>query len=211
MQRSNQLSYEPKNSHPNNIKKLATKTLNHYHYSMKTALKSFFTESVQLITLGVVLYIITNIFLGQLLVVTGNSMYPALNDEEQIIGEKISLNFEEPKRGEIVIFEHPNQNILIIKRVVGLPKETVKIKGGKVYINNEILREPYLKDQDTKQGEYIKENVEYRIPENSYFLLGDNRGESADGRKWGFLTRKNITSRAFLVYNPLKNFRIIRN
>ena len=178
---------------------------------MKTSLKSFFTESIQLITLGVVLYVITNIFLGQLLVVTGNSMYPALNDEEQIIGEKISLNFEEPKRGEIVIFEHPNQNILIIKRVVGLPKETVKIKGGKVYINNEILREPYLKDQDTKQGEYIKENVEYRIPENSYFLLGDNRGESADGRKWGFLTRKNITSRAFLVYNPLKNFRIIRN
>jgi len=195
----------------NNIRKLATKTLNHYHYSMKTALKSFFTDSIQLIILGAVLYVITNIFLGQLLVVTGDSMYPTLEDEEQIIGERISLNFEEPKRGEIVIFKHPTVNILLIKRIIGLPGETVKISNGKVYINNKILAEPYLKNQNTKPGEYVKENTEYEIAENSYFLLGDNREESADGRKWGFLPRESITANALLVYSPVKNFRIIRN
>jgi len=178
---------------------------------MKTALKSFFTDSIQLIILGAVLYVITNIFLGQLLVVTGDSMYPTLEDEEQIIGERISLNFEEPKRGEIVIFKHPTVNILLIKRIIGLPGETVKISNGKVYINNKILEEPYLKNQNTKPGEYVKENTEYEIAENSYFLLGDNRGESADGRKWGFLPRESITASALLVYSPVKNFRIIRN
>ena len=79
---------------------------------MKTALKSFFADSIQLIILGVILYIVTNSFLGQLILVTGNSMYPILKDGEQIIGERISLNFEEPKRGEIVIFKHPTINIL---------------------------------------------------------------------------------------------------
>ena len=92
-----------------------------------------------------------------------------------------------------------------------MPEERIKISGGKVYINDEILEEPYIKDLNTGSGEYVNENMEYRIPENSYLLLGDNRKESADGRKWGFLPRKNITARALLVYSPVKNFRIIKN
>jgi len=178
---------------------------------MKTAIKSFFADSIQLIILGAILYVITSIFLGQLLIVTGDSMYPTLKNDEQIIGEKISLNFKDPERGEIVIFKHPKQNILIIKRIVGIPGETIELVDGKIYIDNKLLEEPYLTNQNTKPGKYIKENIEYKIPENSYLLLGDNRLESADGREWGFLPRENITARAFIVYYPAKSFRIIRN
>ncbi len=172
--------------------------------------KKFVVDSLQVIIIGIVLFVLTNIFLGELLLVTGDSMHPFLKDNEQIIGEKISLNFKEPKRGEIMIFRHPYENILIIKRIIGLPEEKVRIENNQIFINGEILGEPYLENVDTLPGEAIAEGKEYTIPENHYLLLGDNRNESMDGRTWGFLPKENITSRALLVYYPFGNFRLIR-
>lgn len=177
---------------------------------MKNSLKNFLSDSIQIILIGGALFLVTNIFLGQLLQVTGNSMEPTLMDTEQIIGEKISLNFTTPKRKEIVIFKHPNKNILLIKRIIGLPGETIEISQGNVIINGKILEESYTQ-KPTSGGDEIKEDVEYKIPEDSYFLLGDNRTESLDGRKWGFIKLERITARALLVYYPIENFRIIRN
>ena len=173
--------------------------------------KRFILDSLELILIAVAIFAIVNIFLGELLLVTGSSMAPALKNNEQIIGEKISLNFSPLKRGEIIIFKHPNKNILIIKRIVGMPGETVKIEKGSIYINDKLLNEPYTKGRPTKGGESVKEGVEYKIPDNHYLLLGDNRTESMDSREWGFLNKKGITSRALLVYYPLENFRLIRN
>lgn len=177
---------------------------------MVKVFKKFLIDSLQIIVIGIVLFVLTNIFLGELLLVTGNSMHPILKNNEQIIGEKISLNLREPKRGEIVIFRHPQESILIIKRVVGLPEEKVRIENDQIFINGKILEEPYLENVDTRPGKTITEGKEHTIPEDHYLLLGDNRNESMDGRTWGFLPKENITSRALLVYYPFENFRLIR-
>ncbi|MBD3366227.1 signal peptidase I [candidate division WWE3 bacterium] len=178
---------------------------------MAKILKRFIINSLQITLILAAVIAVTNFFLGELLIVTGSSMYPTLKDQEQIIGEKVSLDFEPPQRNEIVIAKNHNKGILVIKRVIGLPGETIKIQEGNVYINNEKLAEPYTKGQKTKAGQALEEGKSYEIPENSYVLLGDNRKESIDSRKWGFMPLEDITSRAILVYYPVKNFRFIKD
>lgn len=134
-------------------------------------------------------------------------MHPTLKDQEQILGEKLSLNFIEPKRGEIFIFRHPTENILLIKRLIALPKERILIKEGELFINGNILKEEYLENSYTGAGKYIQEGQELIVPENHYLFMGDNRGQSLDGREWGFVSKEDVESRAFLVYFPKENFR----
>ncbi len=159
---------------------------------------------------GVVLFIY--IFVCQLLIVTGESMLPTFKDKEQIVAEKVSIKLNPIVRGEIIIFKHPQiPSRLLIKRVVGLPSELLTIKDGYIYINGKKMDEMYLKQGVVTHGERtIQESQEYRIPKNSYVLLGDNRENSTDSREWGAISKDGIVGRAFLVYYPFKNFRFIR-
>jgi signal peptidase I len=177
--------------------------------SVKKVFRDFILNSLEVLLITFVIFLILNIFLGQLLVVTGNSMDPTLKDQEQILGEKLSLNFVEPKRGEIFIFRQPQDNRLLIKRLIALPDERVLIKDGKVYINDTALKEDYLHNVPTEAGEYIKEGQELTVPKESYLFLGDNREQSLDGREWGFVNKDQLESRALVVYFPVKNFRIV--
>lgn len=161
--------------------------------------------------IGGAVFLLSYIFIGQLLRVTGDSMIPNFHDGEQIIAEKVSIQFEELKRGDIVIFKHPSdEDKLIIKRIIGMPNESARITEGNVYINGKILEEPYLPTSaTTTAGKVFKDGVEVLIPENSYMLLGDNRNNSTDSREWGFVKKDRITAKAFLVYFPLNKIRII--
>ncbi|MBP8960733.1 signal peptidase I [Patescibacteria group bacterium] len=170
---------------------------------------SFITESLEVILFVSLVFIILNIFLGQLLIITGDSMYPTLLDQEQILGEKLSLKFFEPKRGEIFIFKQPVSGKLLIKRLIALPSEEVLIKDGKVFINGEILKEPYIEEAFTHGGEYFREGETIKVPEGKYLFMGDNRERSLDGRDWGFVDKEQLESRAFLVYYPIENLRLI--
>ena len=170
---------------------------------------SFITESLEVILFVSLVFIILNIFLGQLLIITGDSMYPTLLDQEQILGEKLSLKFFEPKRGEIFIFKQPVSGKLLIKRLIALPSEEVLIKDGKVFINGEILKEPYIEEAFTNGGEYFREGETIKVPEGKYLFMGDNRERSLDGRDWGFVDKEQLESRAFLVYYPIENLRLI--
>lgn len=147
------------------------------------------------------------------MIVSGNSMLPNFHDKEQLVAEKISLNFRPIQRGDIVIFEHPEYpKKLVIKRVVGMPKETIIISQGKVLLDGKPLEEPYVHEQNQTRGKrVIKEDTTYQIPENSYVLLGDNRSNSIDSREWGAVPAENIIGRAFMVYYPLTNFRLVKN
>jgi len=136
-------------------------------------------------------------------------MKPTLLDQEQILGEKLSLNLMEPKRGEIFIFKHPQNGKLLIKRLIALPNEKLTIKEGKVYIDRKLLTENYLEDVYTNAGKYIMEDTEVIVPEGQYLFMGDNREQSLDGRDWGFVHKENIESRALLVYFPVSNFRLV--
>ena len=165
---------------------------------------------VTLIIVGVIM--ISYLFLGQLLEITGESMDPTLLDKEQIVAEKVSLLYSPLKRGDIVIFRHPHQTRrLIVKRIIGLPGERIKITAGKVYINDEVLDEYYVKNlHGTVGGDVIRENVEYKIADDSYVAMGDNREKSTDSREWDGVTRELIIGRGFLVFKPLSNLRFIQ-
>jgi signal peptidase I len=121
--------------------------------------------------------------------------------QDRVFAFRLSYLFENPQRGDIVVFPLPDdesQNYL--KRIIGLPGETVEIKDGKVYINNseEPLAEDYLKEKPT--GDYGP----YEIPENSYFMLGDNRNISLDSRFWErtFVKKNKIMGKVLLRYYP---------
>lgn len=151
------------------------------------------------------------LLLGQILEITGDSMYPTLLNKEHILAEKVSYKFADVQRGEIIVFHSPEQNgYLIIKRVIGLPGETVTIKYGLVYINGKVLEEQYLPPgTQTEEGTQIKEGEDFKVPNNTYFVLGDNRNRSIDSRFWGIVNKNLIVGRALFVYKPITKFRLL--
>ncbi len=170
-------------------------------------------DLIEITVIGTTIFILIYLFVGQLLEVTGDSMLPNLYDSEQIIAEKISVKFKPLQRGEIVIFRHPDENDrLLIKRLIGRPGEIIKVENGLVYIDGEVIEEPYLlKPGVTFGNKNIIEGVEYAIPSNSYIFMGDNRKESSDSRSFGTVREELVVGRALLVYFPLKNARLIQH
>ncbi len=160
--------------------------------------KSWLRECAEAVLPALVIVVIINVFLGQTRRVDGLSMEPNLENNQRIIMEKVSYRFRSPRRGEIIVlrrpdgpYEHP-----LIKRVVGLPGETIAIHDGAVYIDGQPLAEAYL-DQPTLG--YLQT---MRIPEGCYYVLGDNRASSNDSRSFGVVTREDILGKAWFRYWP---------
>jgi len=170
-----------------------------------------FVDFIEIILVCVVVFFFVYLFIGQLLEVTGDSMYPNFHDKDQVLAERLSTKFVEINRGEIIIFKHPQEpNKLLIKRVIGMPGERIRLSNGLVYINDMVLDEPYLvADIETRQEQFFQEGLEYKIPSDSYVMMGDNRPKSTDSREWGFLSKDSIVGRAVLVYYPIQRIKII--
>lgn len=172
----------------------------------KTKLSSVFAEFVELTIIGASVFFLVYLTLGQKLEITGDSMYPTLENGEHIVAEKISTKLKPIARGNIVVFEHPQDpKRLLIKRVVGLPNENILLQNGNVYINNTLLESA----EETFGKNIIQDGVEYKIPDDSYILMGDNRDNSVDSRSIGSIKRELIVGKALLVYYPLGNFRLV--
>lgn len=127
------------------------------------------------------------------------SMEHTIEVDDCILGLQIAYMFGSPKRGDVVIFPYPdNPEVTYVKRVIGLPGETVEIKDGYVYIDGKPIEEPYLKEP--MRGTYGP----YEVPEGSYFMLGDNRNSSADSRKWTntYLKEEDIMAKVLFRYSP---------
>ncbi|MBO5069087.1 MAG: signal peptidase I [Roseburia sp.] len=135
------------------------------------------------------------------------SMENTIMPGDRLIGNRLAYLWSEPERGDIVIFHYPdNENELYVKRIIGLPGETVVIEDGKIYINGaeEPLEEPYLKETWTNRtGPYY-----FEVPEGSYLMLGDNRNDSLDARYWNntYVKKEKILGKAVVVYWPIQNF-----
>lgn len=154
------------------------------------------------ISAGIIAFFIIT-FIGQVTVVRGASMEPTLYDRERLIANKISYRFESPQRGEIIIFKPPfptDRNY--IKRIIGIPGDKIQIINSLVYVNDEKLEEPYIEYRSYENLSLIT------VPENSYFVLGDNRPNSSDSRYWGFVPRKNIIGKTWVLFWPLNRIRI---
>jgi signal peptidase I len=156
------------------------------------------SEAVETFVPAVLIAVLINIFLAQATRVYGQSMEPNLHTDQRLVVEKLSYNFHEPRRGDIVVLNVPQTGSgLLIKRVIGLPGEKIEIKGGKVYINEQPLEEPYLSNQSQRDMKAIV------VPPNHVFVLGDNRGFSNDSRSFGSVPLENIVGRAWFSYWPL--------
>jgi signal peptidase I len=165
--------------------------------------KSMWRELFEtVVSAGIIAFFIIT-FIGQVTVVKGASMEDTLFNSERLICNKIVYRITEPKHGEIVIFKPPiDQNHNYIKRVIAVEGDKVKIVDGTVYLNGEQLEEDYI---EHRSYETMPEII---VPEDSYFVLGDNRSNSSDSRFWGFVPEKNIIGRASVVFWPITHARM---
>ncbi len=179
----------------------------------KDVLKELFSLAIHLlIALGITILFIT--FIAQKTVVHQTSMYPTLENADHLIVDKITYRFTDPKRFDIVIFPYKyaeKKNTYYIKRVIGLPGETVRIaEDGSIYINDKLLEENYgaetIDYNDTLWNRGKGEGI--TLGDNEYFVMGDNRNNSVDSRFdiIGNVTRKEIIGRAVFRIFPFKSF-----
>ncbi len=155
-------------------------------------------EVLETVLPAILIALLINVFVGQATRVEGQSMEPNLHTDQRLVVEKVSYRFHGPERFDIVVIKMPGQSEeLLIKRVIGLPGETVEIKNGRVYINGQELEEPFITGQ-TRPGRYSHVTV----PPLHVFVLGDNRDHSNDSRSFGPVPIENIVGRAWLSYWP---------
>lgn len=162
-----------------------------------------FWELVRFALIAIVIVLPIRIFIAQPFVVSGSSMVPTFQDGQYLIVDEISYRLGEPERGDVVIFRYPKDpSKFFIKRIIGLPGETIDIDGNEVTITNNKnengmqLSQPYLRTVSNSKSHMILDNDEY-------FVMGDNRPGSSDSRTWGAVERKFIVGRAFLRLLPV--------
>ena len=160
-------------------------------------------EIVIVVIFAIIIAVLIKSFIADSRVIPTSSMVPTIQVNDRVIMWRLSYSLNnEPSRGDIVVFDAPaelNESTDLIKRIIGLPGETVEIKNGLVYINDEPLSEDYINDQPN----YTYEKV--TVPLDSYFIMGDNRNNSVDSHLWQnpFLPEDNIKGKAVFIYWPL--------
>ena len=166
------------------------------------SLKQFLVDLLETIILAVVLFLAINAVSARVRV-DGFSMVPTLQDGEYVLVNRLAYRNGLPIRGDIIVFVSPQApNLDLIKRVIGLPGDTVSIFDGEVQINDQILQEPYIAAAPIYNGEW-------KVPEGNLFVLGDNRNDSSDSHAWGLLPIENVIGKAILIYWPIPEWNLI--
>lgn len=176
-------------------------------------LGAFFLDILEVVVFAVAIFLFVYLLIVQPHKIKGTSMEPNFPSGEYLLTDKVSYRFREPKRGEIIVFIAPTSNSdEFIKRIIALPGETIMIENESIYINGQLLSEPYLPHNiKTLPGNSLQEGDTMIIPFNNYFVMGDNRPFSSDSRSWGYVPKENITGRAWFIYWPLGNIGLIRD
>ena len=163
-------------------------------------------ESLKILLISLLIVIPIRFFVAQPFVVKGASMEPTYHDNDYLIVDELSYSLGEIKRGDVIVLHYPvNPAEFFIKRVIGLPGETIIIRAGKVYVRKsglskeEQLLEPYIDSKTLTRAD----QTEYAVPLGNYFVLGDNRQHSSDSRYWGYLERRFVVGRALVRLWPL--------
>lgn len=164
--------------------------------------KSILREYIESIAIATICTTFIILFLARSFVVDGSSMQPTLEDGQRLLVDEISYRLVQPKRGEIIVFNQPGGRRLI-KRIIGMPRDVVEVRGGKVYVNSTVLNEDFL-----SEPAYDDYGPVF-VPDGQYLVLGDNRNNSDDGRgSVGFLDRDLIIGRAVVRFWPITKMRV---
>ena len=142
--------------------------------------------------------------------VIGRSMEENFWNGEYLLADKVSYYIGDPKRGDVVIFKQ-TETADYIKRVIGLPGESIEVRDGHFYVDGTMLEETQYLDSSiyTDPGNFLMEGKTYDIPDDKYFVAGDNRGHSADSRTFGPIDENQIKGRAFVVYWPFSHLKLV--
>ncbi len=170
--------------------------------------ENFVIETLKFSLIAILIVLPFRIFIAQPFLVSGASMSPNFETGHYLIVDQLSYNFTEPARGEVIIFRYPkNHKKFFIKRIIGLPNETIELTGQKIIVKNDKypngfeLDESYLKH-------FSQENSTVILKDEEYFVMGDNRPASSDSRMWGTLSENLIVGRAFLRLFPFNQIDI---
>jgi signal peptidase I len=160
-------------------------------------------EIVETLLLTLFIFWIVNTATGRYRV-QGHSMMPTLKEGEYLIINKLSYFLEDPQRGDIVVLHYPrDRNREYIKRIIGLPGDRVEVGNGQVKVNGVVLNEPYINGMPAYQEQT------WVVPEDSFFVLGDNRNNSSDSRNWSFLPRSDIVGKASVIYWGVEDWGLV--
>ena len=169
---------------------------------------AYIWETIKIIVISLIIIIPVRYFIVQPFFVKGASMKPVFENNDYILIDEISYRFREPKRGEVIVFRAPEDTSeFFIKRIIGLPGETVRIKNNTVTVTNKedpdglTLDEPYLSSRQETLGD-----IRVTLGKDKYYVLGDNRLESSDSRKWGTLDNSLITGKVLIRIWPFSKF-----
>jgi signal peptidase I len=166
--------------------------------------KRFLLDILETVILAVVLYFGINAISARVRV-DGLSMNPTLQHGEYVLVSRLSYKTGVPERGDIIVFSFPmDQKQDLIKRVIGLPGETIEIRSGEVLVNGAKLDEPYIAQSPVYNGTWT-------VGEGQLFVLGDNRNDSKDSHQWGLLPIENVIGKALLIYWPPPEWKLINH
>ena len=192
-------------------------------------MREFIRELIETVLLSLAVFLALHLSV-QNFRVEGSSMVPTLTEGQYIVANKIIYSrvsidtlagflpfiqssgggdslytFHPPGHGEIIIFNFPpDQSRDLVKRVIGIPGDTIEIRSGQVIRNGEPIDEPYVVNRDRRTYDPVE------VPENSYYVLGDNRRASSDSRDWGFLADEHVVGRAWMSYWPTDRIGVLR-
>ena len=162
----------------------------------------FVWSVVQTILFAGLLFLVVNLVTARIRV-EGDSMEPSLLDGQFVVVNRLAYMVADPQRGDIIVFRFPlNPERRFIKRIIGLPGDTVRVQDGQVYINGEPLQEPYISAPPAY-------NNQWAVGPDELIVLGDNRNNSSDSQNWGALPLESVIGKAVLVYWPLDTMGLI--
>lgn len=170
----------------------------------ETGIFRFIVDILETLVLSVILFIGINAVSARIRV-DGSSMEPTLHSGEFVIVNKLSYKFGDPAQGEIVVFHFPRDPAQeYIKRVIGLPGDEVVINQGRIFVNNQLIDEPYIAAEPGYEGTWV-------VPEGHLFVLGDNRNNSSDSHNWGTVPQEYVIGKAVFIYWPPEQWGTIKH
>lgn len=174
---------------------------------------SSWQENLILIAIALCLAFIIRTFIAEPRYIPSDSMVPTLHTGDRLVVEKVSYRFHPPTTGDIIVFQPPEElqrrgypaDQAFIKRVIGIPGNILKVTNGTVYLDGKPLTEDYIAEPPNQPFPPVQ------VPEDEFFVMGDNRNDSNDSRYWGFLPKQNIIGRATFRFWPLDRIGFIQN
>ncbi len=172
--------------------------------------ENFFKEIVKFTIIALAIVLPIRAYIAQPFIVSGASMDPTFSTGQYLIVDQLSFKIEDPKRGEVIILKYPiNPSVFFIKRIIGLPGETLTMKSGKITIVNEanpkgfLLNEPYI-----TEDHQTSDTFQITLGKTEYFVMGDNRPASSDSRTWGPLDSEYVIGRPLFRLFPLSKISV---